>query len=178
MKKHSAVLAAAACVAALAAGRATPVLAGPDGEQLSQCLIASTTADDQRNLIRWIFGAAAQNPDVADIAPLEEDQKAEMSKSVAVLFERLLTEDCRTPFQTAMQSEGSETFQASFGMLILEAMNGLIDDPQVMQALGRVDGQLDKEKIGDAVEGAVPEAPDESPAPRATPQESAKRDRR
>lgn len=163
MKMRSAVLATAALAAVLAAGRGTAAFAGPDGEVLSKCMVDATSVDDRRTLVRWIFAAAAQNPDVADIATLQEAQKAEMSKSVAALFERLLTQDCRLELQAAMKSEGNTTLQTSFGGLVQAAMRGLIEHPSVSAALGGVDKEIDKQKIGAAVQdgatGAQPAAP-------------------
>jgi len=157
-------LAAAALAVVLAAGGGRSAFAGPDGEQLSKCMVDSTTVDDRRNLVRWIFGAAAQNPDVADIVTLQDDQKTEMSKSVASLFERLLTQDCRMQFQTAMKSEGNQTLQTSLGLLVEAAMRGLIEHPSVSAALGGVDKELDKQKIGTAAqEGAASGAPQPAP---------------
>src|SRR5262245_51783131 len=117
-------LAAATLAIVLAAGRWTPAVAAPGGEELSQCMMNATTMDDRRSLVRWIFGAAAQNPDVADIASL--------------------------------QSQGSQVLQTSFGMLVEAAMRGLIEHPSVSAALGGVDKELDKQKIGAAAqEGAT-----------------------
>ena len=159
MKMRNAVLATAVLAAVLAAGRGTPAIAGPDGEELSKCMVDATTVDDRRSLVRWIFGAAAQNPDVSDIATLQEAQRTEMSRSVAALFERLLTQDCRMQFQSAMKSEGGQTLQTSFGMLVEEAMRGLIEHPSVSAALGGVDKEIDKQKLGSAVQesGAEPQ---------------------
>ena len=49
-------------VAALACAAAPPAGAGVFSDDLSKCLVASTTTRDQTDLVRWIFATAALHP--------------------------------------------------------------------------------------------------------------------
>ena len=162
MNTRIAVTAGIALVLAIAAGPGLRAQGGPDPQggpgpaagaapdELAQCLMASTTDQDKTNLVRWIFASESAHPDVADIAPVTEEQRSSASKSVAELFTRLLTENCKTQFQDARKAGGEQTLGASFGVLVQAAMRGLIENPAVAKALGGVDSHLDKSKISAA----------------------------
>ena len=141
-------------VAVLAAGRAAPAHAGPYTDQLSQCLMDSTTEQDKSNLVRWVFASTAQHPDVAAYATVPPEERAALSRSVSTLFERLLTQDCRTQFREARKNDGEETVSTSFGILVQTALRGLIENPSVSSALVGVDDHLDKQKIAGAMADA------------------------
>jgi len=134
----------------LAAAGRTPAQAGQYGDQLTKCLVDSTTDEDKAGLARWIFASAAQNPNVSDLATVTDEQRAEMSKSVAAIFERVLTQDCRTQFRDAKKNEGENMLSMSFGTLVQVAMGNLIDNPAVSQALGGIDKELNKQKFAEA----------------------------
>jgi hypothetical protein len=150
VKTRIAVTVAAALAVALVTSPASPVLAGPQADELSKCLVQSTSDQDRRDLVRWIFASAAQHPDVADFTTVTEEQRSEMSTTIARLFERVLTESCRTQYHDATQNEGPQTLGVSFGVLVQTAMRGLIEDPAVSKALGGVDAKLDKAKLAAA----------------------------
>ena len=71
-------------------------LAGPYGDELAKCLVKSTTDADKTYLVKWLFAAAALHPDVKSIASVSDAQRDELNKNAAKLFERLLTESCRS----------------------------------------------------------------------------------
>jgi hypothetical protein len=79
-----------------------------------------------------------------------DEQRAEMSKSVAEIFERVLTQDCRTQYREAKKNEGENMLAMSLGTLVQVAMGNLIDNPAVSQALGGIDKDLNKQKFAEA----------------------------
>jgi hypothetical protein len=143
-------LVAAALGLALAVAGKAPAQAGQYGDQLTKCLVDSTTDEDKAGLARWIFASAAQNPNVSDLAAVTDEQRAEMSKSVAEIFERVLTQDCRTQYREAKKNEGENMLAMSLGTLVQVAMGNLIDNPAVSQALGGIDKDLNKQKFAEA----------------------------
>ena len=144
-------------IAALAAGSATPATAGPRTDELAQCLVAATTDQDKDDLVRWIFVSTAQHPAVSALTTVSPEQRADLSSRVAIVFERLLTEDCRQQFHDARKTEGEETVSRSFGILVQTAMGDLIENATVSSALASVDSYLDKQKIVAAMEDATAE---------------------
>ncbi|HYV17990.1 MAG TPA: hypothetical protein VFC25_03040 [Verrucomicrobiae bacterium] len=150
MKRTRAMVFAALLGLVLAAAGRTPAQAGQYADQLTKCLVDSTTDEDKAGLARWIFASAAQNPNVADLAAVTDEQRTEMSKSVAAIFERVLTQDCRTQFRDAKKNEGENMLSMSFGTLVQVAMGNLIDNPAVSGALGGIDKELNKQKFAEA----------------------------
>ncbi len=135
--------------------------AGVYSDDLAKCLVASTTTRDQTDLVRWIFATAALHPGVSSIAAVSGEQRTAMARTVAALFERLLTESCRSQFSAAMQYEGNQTIEAAFQVLGQVAMRALMADPAVGRGLDEIESLIQKEKIEAA---AKP-----SPPPPATP---------
>lgn len=170
MKRRLPVAAVACSLVLVVAGR-VPAHAGSQAEALSQCLVNKTTQQDKANLVRWFFASAAQNPKVSDFASISEDQRTEMQKSVAALFERVLTQDCKTEFRDVEENGGEQPLATSFAMLISVAMRGLIEDPSVSRALGSIDSDLHRDKINDALRGSdddqgqPPQPQEEQPGP-------------
>lgn len=141
----------AVLVAALAAGPTAPAHAGPSADALSQCLVQSTTEQDKADLVRWMFASEAQHPAVSELATVAPEQRTELSKTVAAVFERLLTKDCQTQFADARAHEGEKTVSVSFSILVQTALQGMIENPNVSSALSAVDDHLNKEKISAAM---------------------------
>lgn len=150
MKRTRTLVVAALLGLVLAVAGRTPAHAGQYADQLTKCLVDSTTDEDKAGLARWIFASAAQNPNVADLAAVTDEQRTEMSKSVAAIFERVLTQDCRTQFRDAKKNEGENMLSMSFGTLVQVAMGKLIDNPAVSGALGGIDKELNKQKFAEA----------------------------
>ncbi len=143
----------------LVAVSAGPVLAGPYGDELSKCLVSSTTEKDKTDLVRWIFAATSLHPDVSGIIALTDAQRTEMTRLVGQLFERLLTESCRTQYRDAMLYEGNSTLETSFAVLGQVAMRRLMEHPAVAKGLGELQNFVDQEKLKAVLEPEKP-APD------------------
>lgn len=156
----------AVLVAALAAGPTAPAHAGPSADALSQCLVQSTTEQDKADLVRWMFASEAQHPAVEEFASVSPERRTEMSKTVAAVFERLLTRDCQTQFADARANEGEKTVSVSFSILVQTALQGLIENPSVSSALSAVDDHLNKEKISAAMAQSRVAAPRRDPGRR------------
>ena len=141
----------AALVLALPAGPVAPAHAGPYADTLSQCLVRSTTEQDKAALVRWMFASEAQHPAVEEFATVTPERRTELSKTVAAVFERLLTQNCQSQFADARAHEGEKTVSVSFSILVQTALQGLIENPNVSSALAGVDDHLNKEKISAAM---------------------------
>ena len=147
----------------LAAGLgALHAVAGPYADDLSKCLVKSTTAKDQTDLVRWIFAGAALHPDVSSIAAVSDKQRTEMTRTIGQLLERLLTESCRTQYRDAMKYEGSQTLATSFGVLGQVAMKSLMENPAVAKGFSELATAVNQEKLKAALE---PPSESEPPQP-------------
>lgn len=121
--------------------------AGLYTDDLSRCLVESTTPNDRVDLARWIFSVMLLHPGVSDMAATTTPQRDEINRRTARHFERLLVDDCRTQAKNAMQYEGGNAMQNSFEVLGKVAMQELMNQPEVMEGIRAFAKFLDMEKF-------------------------------
>jgi predicted GNAT family N-acyltransferase len=138
-------------VVAVLALYAGAVQAGPYSDDLAKCLVESTTAADKNALVKWMFATAALHPAVKSIASVTDAERAQSTRSTAELFEKLLTESCRTPAQQAVKYEGAAALQTGFQMLGQVAARELFADPGVTHGLAELENYIDSQKIEQAL---------------------------
>lgn len=124
-----------------------PAEAGVYVDDMSRCLVESTTKEDRFALVRWMFSAAAAHPAVATISSVTPEQLDASNKTIADLFMKLLTETCREPTTKALQYEGPTTIQLSFQVLGQVAGNELFSSPEVVKAMSGLEKYADNKKI-------------------------------
>jgi len=144
MKKAVALVCAVLSVLVLSS---TEAAAGPYSDELAKCLVRSTTTSEKNALIKWVFAAAALHPEVKGIASVTEAQRDELSKATGKLFERLVSESCKTETQDAVKYEGPSVFQSAFTVLGQVASIGLFTDPSVSGYMSDFLKYIDKSKV-------------------------------
>lgn len=100
-----------------ASGAVAPCFGGIYTDDLSRCLVDSTSQDDRSTLVRWIFEAMSQHPTVASLTSVKPADLEEANKAVGALFMRLLTETCLQKAKDAVANEGPPAIQMSFQVL-------------------------------------------------------------
>jgi hypothetical protein len=125
----------------------TQARAGEAGDALSRCLSDSTTADDRRALVRWIFSAIAAHPDLKEFTTIDDARREQIESESVAVFERLIVEDCTAQTKRALAQEGAEGFQAAFKTLGELAMGGVVEDAQVQASMAQLGERLDKQRI-------------------------------
>lgn len=123
--------------------------AGIYGDDMAKCLVRSTTERDRGNLVKWIFAAAASNPQVKSMVTVTERQRNKLNKSIARLFERLLTDSCRKETQAAYKYEGKATISSSFNLLGQVAGRELFSDPSVSKSVSGLAQYIDQKKMNE-----------------------------
>lgn len=139
----------ALAIAAAAALHAAPAGASPYTDEMSRCLVASTSAQDKTDLVRWIFANAALHPEVASIAQVSAAQRDSMNRSAGALIERLLTVTCRKQTKDALMFDGPAALQQSFQVLGQVAMGSLMTHPSVGAGFTEFGKYVDEKKIRD-----------------------------
>jgi hypothetical protein len=117
---------------------ATAAQAGPYADELSKCLVKSTTADDQLAFIQWMFSAMSLHPAISNLSSITPDQRDGFNKKATALLVRLMAVDCRQQAVEALKYEGTTGARGSFQVLGQIAMRGLMANARVtegMQAL-------------------------------------------
>jgi hypothetical protein len=126
---------------------ATLASAGPFADSLGKCLVSSTTSAEKTTLVQWVFATIALHPGVQSLASVTPERRTQLNKETAHLFERLLTEACRTETIQAVKYEGTGTIEMSFGLLGQVAMRELFADPKVAAGLEEFAKSVDPAKI-------------------------------
>ena len=126
---------------------ASNTYAGPYTDDLSKCLVESTSTRDRAALVKWIFSAASLHPAVRSIVSVSEEQLDEANKTAADLIMKLLTESCRQETQKALKYENEVALQASFRVLGQVAGQELFSSPEVAATMSGLDKYLDEEKL-------------------------------
>jgi hypothetical protein len=148
--------AAAALVVSLAILAPRAASAGPYSDELSKCMVKSTTVDDKNLLMKWMFAGAAMHPAVRSIAAITDTQRDELSRSVAEMFQRLMTDSCKTEAQDAVKFEGAGALRSGFQVLGQAASVGLFSDPNVATFMSGFTKYMDKDKMTSVLGPAPP----------------------
>jgi hypothetical protein len=113
---------------------AQPAQAGPFGEDLSRCLVASTSAAEKNELAQWMFMILASHPNMAKYANITADDRVRFNRRFAAIAERLATQSCKSQTVLALRNEGSPAVISSLKVLVEVASRELLGNPQVTQA--------------------------------------------
>lgn len=135
--------------------------AGPYTDDLSKCLVRSTSEQQKAVLVEWVFAIAALHPSVKPLSSVTDAKRNDLSKNVADLFTTLLTDTCRKETQDAVKYEGPAAIQTSFALLGQVAMTDLFSNPDVAKGMGAFSQYLDRSKF----DSVFPPAPGAAPAP-------------
>lgn len=132
-------------------------MAGEYSDRLAGCLVESASTADRTVLVRWIFGAVASHPDVADISSVTPETWSAISRQGASVFEKLITDTCAAQSREAILNEGMAGYQKAFETLGATAAGGLLSDPSVARAMADLSTHLSEEKIMKALMTGEPQ---------------------
>jgi hypothetical protein len=122
--------------------------AGAYTEDLSKCLVSSSSAADQAKLVAWIYAAMSAHPDIRAYSNITAAQRDAVLKDAGALVQRLLTVDCRAQASAALKNEGASALDPAFSTLGAFAMRNLVSNPEVSQAMA-IDKYMDVQKLQD-----------------------------
>ena len=129
------------------AGMAQPALAGPYGDDMAKCLVASTTADDKTALVQWMFATSTLHPAVKAMSTVTDPQRQALNKRFADIAQTLLTKTCLTQSRDAIRYEGLGTIEASFTILGQVAGRALFADPAVAAGMKDLEKYFDAKRV-------------------------------
>lgn len=134
-------------MAAIALSTSQPVLAGPYTDDLTRCLVDSTSTADREALVRWIFAALAQHPAVSSLTAIRPAEIDGSNKTTGELLMRLMTDSCAQQTKEAVRYEGASAIEQSFNVLGQVAASDLMSHPEVGKMLAGLEQHLDKQKL-------------------------------
>lgn len=149
-KRHLAALVAGA-LALYWSGAAT---AGPYSDDLTKCLVGTTTPQDRVALVQWMVSAALLHPAVKPFASVSAEQLDLANKRTADLFLKVLTESCRQESVAVLKYEGLPALQSSFQILGQIAGQELFSSPEVTAGMAGMKKYFDDERLRSLVESA------------------------
>lgn len=132
---------------------AVPAHAGPYGDDLSKCLVSSTTEADKTLMVKWIFSALSLNREVSTFVDMPAAVRQQLDKDTASLYMRLLTDTCRTQTHNAFKYEGKAAIEGAFQLLGQVASQGIFSDPAVAAGMIGLMQHFDQAKLGAVLEG-------------------------
>lgn len=121
--------------------------AASNADEISKCLSDSTTGKDRKVLARWIFSGMAQHPEISGMSNITQSDREELDKTAGQLYNRLLTQDCRSQVRVAIKSNDQAAITSAFGHLGRLAMQELTSNPNVTKAFAGVAKYVDQTKL-------------------------------
>ena len=118
---------------------------GPFSDNLAQCMIKNISDTDNRILTNWMASVMVQHPQI-DIKMSPSDIEF-YNRSLALLFEDLLTVRCKQETAEALTFESEEAFANAFEVLGIVSMEKLIEHPTVISASENVINYIDINKL-------------------------------
>lgn len=125
--------------------KAAPTVRAQDA--LTKCLVESSSPEDKRVLVKWVFAVIAQHPDIASMTQIDAAQRVVIDRDAADVFEKLLAEQCASPLRAAVRQSGTDAIGRSFQALGTSAATDMLQNPQVMSSGAGLLKHLDMQRI-------------------------------
>ena len=116
-------------------------------DALTKCLVESSSPEDKRILVKWVFAVIAQHPDIASMTQIDAAQRLVIDRAAAGVFEKLLAEQCAAPLRAAVKQSGTDAIGRSFQTLGTSAATDMLQNPQVMSSGAGLLKHLDMQRI-------------------------------
>ena len=128
-------------------GMAMTTQASPAQQQLSQCLIESTTAQDKTTVLQWTFVALAQHPDLKAMSQVTTEQKNQLDQNLAQVLQRIVVEQCASQAKAVIQADGVKGVTESLQALGQETGQEILQQPEIKNQLNGVLKYIDLNKL-------------------------------
>ena len=124
-----------------------PTFAGPASDALGTCMIDFLNGRERKELGKWIFLGMSAHPEISQLTNVTGATRDESDQYIGMLITRLLTEDCKAEAKNAMINESSVALTSAFELVGRVAMQELMTDSNVSNALSGFEKYLDTEKL-------------------------------
>lgn len=121
--------------------------AGPAVNQLSDCLVKSTTAADKTTVLQWTYAALSVHPDLKAFSNVSAEQKDQLDQKLAQVLQRIIIDQCSAQTKNVIQTEGLQAVGQSFQQLGQNAGEEIVKDPAVKQQLQGTLRYIDLNKV-------------------------------
>ncbi|WP_171522752.1 type 1 glutamine amidotransferase family protein [Acinetobacter lanii] len=121
--------------------------AGPTVDQLSECLVKSTTATDKTAVLQWTFVALSTHPDLKTFSNVTAEQKTALDQKFAQVVQRILVEQCAEQAKAVIKTEGISAVGDSFQALGRNTGDEILKNQEVKAQLKGVLKYVDMGKL-------------------------------
>lgn len=128
-------------------GTTQVAMAGPTVDQLSNCLVKSTTAADKTTVLQWTFVALSAHPELKKFSNVNEAQRTQLDKNLAQVLQRILVEQCSAQTKAVIQAEGIQAVGESFQQLGQITGEEIVKNTEVKQQLNGLLRYVDLNKM-------------------------------
>ncbi len=128
-------------------GTTQMAIAGPTVDQLSNCLVKSTTAADKTTVLQWTFVALSAHPELKKFSNVNEEQRTQLDKNLAQVLQRILVEQCSAQTKAVIAAEGVHAVGDSFQELGQITGEEILENPEVKTQLKGVLRYVDLNKL-------------------------------
>ena len=122
-------------------------IAGPTVNQLSDCLMKSTTVTDKTTVLQWTFVALGNHPDLKAFSKVTASQKEALDKNLATVLQRILVEQCSVQTKAVIQAEGLQAVGDSFQALGKTTGEEILKNPEINNQLKGVLRYIDLNRL-------------------------------
>lgn len=147
LSRHMSSVVRSTVVAAVLLGAAQMSMASPTVDQLSDCLVKSTTATDKTAVLQWTFSALSTHPDLKALSNVSDAQRTQLDQKFAQVLQRVIVEQCATQTKAVIQTDGLQAVGDSFQALGRTTGEEIIQNPEVKQQLKGVIRYVDLNKL-------------------------------
>ena len=134
-------------ISATLLGTTQVAIAGPTVDQLSDCLMKSTTVTDKTTVLQWTFVALGNHPDLKAFSNVTASQKEALDKNLATVLQRILVEQCSAQTKAVIAAEGVQAVGDSFQELGRITGEEILENPEVKSQLKGMLRYVDLNKL-------------------------------
>lgn len=129
-----------------------PVYAGPYTDDLSNCIVESTTPDEQMEFVKWVFSTLALHSTTHKTRPsVSQEQINAGNERTATLFMRVMTQSCKEKAKKAIQFESEFVLQTTLSLLEQVAGPEILATLDILALTSLVEKYIDVEKLRSAL---------------------------
>jgi len=131
---------------------APAVMSSEYSDNLSECLLISTTEEDKNSLVRWMFTSIALYPALEEVADISLASREQANREMAELIVKLLARSCYSETRLALQNEENSALVASFSVFGQLAAASLFSAPNVAADLASIETYISAEDLESRLE--------------------------
>lgn len=105
-------------------------------DNLTRCVVESTTAKENQTLVQWMYMALSASPDIHQFSKLSTMDEKQINQNVALLFQSLLKDRCHKELELVTKYSDESGLDQAFRTLGQTAMLGIMKQPEVTNKIG------------------------------------------